>query len=143
MKWFGLLVSLLFLASCAPAQLPTPRVEGTPVEIVKMYYAGWSNQDYAVMYDLVSDGWKDLEPTARTLGTFERHMQGFFSKAKGIRTTFVSEQSNTGTEAVVSVALEVETLDDRFLNTNQTLTLKLKDNGWKLIQPYGEYKDDP
>lgn len=141
MKWFGMIALLVLLVSCTPAPEPTPRVEGTPVDIVKMYYAGWSNQDYEAMYALVSDGWKELEPTARTLGRFERHMSGFFAKAEGIRSTFVSEQSNTGSEAVVSVAIEVETFDGRFLNTNQTLALKLKDNGWKLINPYGEYTD--
>jgi hypothetical protein len=93
------------------------------------------------MYTLVSDGWKALEPTARTEQSFSRHIDGFFDKANGIRLVFASEQSNTGSEATVSVALEVETFDGRFLMSNQTLTLRLKDNGWKLIHPYGEYKD--
>ncbi len=138
MKRVGLIIAVLaLLVACAPQ----PRVEGTPVEIVQRYYAAWAQQDYRQMYALVSDGWKVLEPTAHTEKDFAAYVDGFYTKAKGIRLTFASEQSNTGNEATISVALEVETLDGTFLNTNQSLTLRLKDTGWKLIHPYGEYKD--
>jgi hypothetical protein len=141
-RFVSLLLVLALLAGCAPAEpQPTPFVEGTPVEIVQKYYGAWAEKDYRLMYTLVSDGWKALEPTARTEQSFSRHIDGFFDKANGIRLVFASEQSNTGSEATVSVALEVETFDGRFLMSNQTLTLRLKDNGWKLIHPYGEYKD--
>lgn len=136
-----LLLFLALLASCAPAEQPTPFIEGTPVEITQKYYAAWADKNYRTMYALVSDGWKALEPTARTQKSFSNHMDGFFENANGIRLVFASEQSNTGSESTVSVALEVETLDGRFLMSNQTLTLRLKDNGWKLIRPYGEYTD--
>ena len=39
MKRMVLLITLLLLAACAPVKMPTPRVEGTPVEIVQKYYA--------------------------------------------------------------------------------------------------------
>lgn len=137
----ALLLFLALLASCVPAEQPTPFIEGTPVEIVQKYYGAWAEKDYRTMYALVSDGWKSLEPTARTQKAFSNHMDGFFETVNGIRLVFASEQGNTGSESTVSVALEVETLDSRFLMNNQTLTLRLKDNGWKLIRPYGEYAD--
>lgn len=138
----GLLIVLVFLLvlfGCVPAR--SPRVEGSPVEIVQKYYDAWARKDYKTMYDLVSDGWKALEPTAHTYSDFANYMSGFYKSAKGIRLVFASEQSNTGGESVVSVALEVQTLDDQYITNSQTLTLRLKDNGWKLIHPYGEYKD--
>lgn len=141
MKRILALLFLTLLTSCMPAEQPTPFVEGTPVEIVQKYYGAWAEKDYRTMYALVSDGWKALEPTARTEKSFSSNMAGFFKTVNGIRLVFASEQSNTGSEATVSVALEVETLDGRFLTNNQTLTLRLKNNGWKLIHPYGEYKD--
>ena len=134
---------IVLLTACAPVQItPGPKVEGKPVDIVKMYYAAWGSKDYAKMYGLVSDGWKALEPTAHTEQDFAANMAGFWKKADGIRATFASEQSNDGKEAVVSVALEITTLDGRYINTNQTLTLAMKGNGWKLVHPYGEHKDD-
>lgn len=133
------MMALVFLASCTVAS--SPKVEGTPVEIVQKYYVAWAQEDYKTMYSLVSDGWKALEPTAGSEQEFAKFMKGFYDNAKGLRLVFASEQSNTGSEAVVSVALEVETLDGRFLTNNQSLTLRLKDNGWKLIHPYGQYKD--
>lgn len=131
---------LALLAACAPRE-PTPFVEGTPVEIVQKYYAAWGDRDYKTMYTLVSDGWKALEPTARTQKSFAAYVSGFYRKAKGIRLVFASEQSNTGSQAAVSAAVEVETYEGKFALANQTLTLRLKDNGWKLISPYGEFAD--
>ncbi len=136
------LMLLAVLAACAPLpQQPTPRVEGKPVEIVQKYYGAWAKRDYTTMYSFVSDGWKTLEPTAHTEADFAKHLNGFYAQAKAIRLAFASEQYNTGSEAGVSVALEVQAKDNRFLTTNQSLTLRLKENGWKLIHPYGEYKD--
>jgi len=141
MRQLLVFVFLLLLVSCAPVQQPTPLVEGAPTEIVEKYYAAWAQKDYRTMYSLVSDGWKALEPTAKTEKSFARFFEGFYDKAKSIRLAFASEQSNTGSEAVVSAAVEVEAFDGRFLLSNQTITLRLKDNGWKLIHPYGEYTD--
>lgn len=140
---YALVVSVLLvlLAACAPPDTPGPYVEGTPVEIVQKYYDAWAKREYRTMYNVVSDGWKALEPTARTFRDFASHQKGFFDHAKGIRLVFASEQYNTGSEAGVSVALEVATYDGRFLTTNQTVVLRLKDNGWKLIHPYGEFTD--
>jgi hypothetical protein len=140
-RFLGAIVLAVLLAACAPQEGPTPYIEGTPKEIVQKYYAAWAAKDYKAMYALVSNGWKALEPTAHTERDFAKFMSGFYDNARGIRLAFASEQSNTGSEATVSVALEVETLDNRFITSNQTLTLRLKDNGWKLIHPYGEYKD--
>ncbi len=141
MKRLLVILLVILLVGCAPVQEPTPRVEGTPKEIVQNYYAAWAQKDYTTMYALVSDGWKALEPTAHQEKDFAKYVSGFYDYARGARLVFASEQSNTGSEATVSVALEVEALDGRFLTNNQTLTLRLKDNGWKLIHPYGEYKD--
>ena len=134
---------LAVLAACSPAQIaPGPTVAGTPVDIVKMYYAAWGNKDYAKMYGLVSDDWKAVEPTARTQHGFTNYMASFFSKFDGIRAPFASEQSNDGTLAHVSVAVEIRMLDGKYVTTNQTVSLALKQNGWKLVQPYGDQKDN-
>ncbi len=136
----AVLFLLALLAACAPSE-PTPFVEGTPVEIVQKYYSAWGDRDYKTMYSLVSDGWKALEPTGHTEKSFATYVSGFYRKANSIRLVFASEQSNTGSQAAVSAAVEVETYEGKFALANQTLTLRLKDNGWKLTSPYGEFAD--
>lgn len=143
MKRLLVLAFLVMLAACVPQERApeSPFVEGTPVEIIEKYYNSWAVRDYATMYSLVSDGWKVLEPTARTQRDFANHLNGFFEQAKGITIAEAVEQSNSGNEAVVLVTLEVESLDGKIVVDEQTLTLRLKQNGWKLIHPYGEYAD--
>ena len=141
MKRVLLLLAVLVLVSCVPEEPQTSFVEGSPAEIVEIYYDAWAARDYKTMYSLVSDGWKVLEPTAHTEEDFAAYLVGFYNKAESIRLTFASEQHNTGAEAVVSIAIETELKDGRFVNSNQDLTLRLKKNGWKLIHPYGEYSD--
>ncbi len=138
MKRIVLLV--LFVALLIGCTKPV-RLDGPPIEIVKLYYDSWSAKDYKTMYAVVSDGWKVLEPTAHNYEDFSKHLGNFYGNAKGLRVVFVSEQSNTGSESTVSAALEVELLNGRFIMTNQTVTLRLKDKYWKLINPYGEYRD--
>jgi hypothetical protein len=138
---FVLVAVLALLAACVPKPPLSPYVAGTPVEIVKLYYSSWAKKDYHTMYNLVSDGWKALEPTASSERRFASYMGGFYTHATSIRLVFASEQSNDGREAVVSVALEVGMPNGKFANTNQTLTLRSKPAGWKLVHPYGEHKD--
>jgi len=140
MKKLILLITVLALLSACVPERPGP-IEGTPVDIVKMYYNAWANKDYKTMYSLVSEGWKVMEPTARSEARFANNVGKFYLEAKGIRLVFASEQANTGSQSEVSAAIEVETRDGQFLLTNQTMTLRLKNNGWKLIHPYGEYTD--
>ena len=141
MKRLFAFIAMLLMVGCSAPPEPSPFVAGTPVEILEDYYAAWAIKDYKTMYFLVSDGWKALESTAHTEEDFAEFLDGFYDNAKGLRLTFASEQYNTGSEATVSFALEVELYDGSFLNNDQTLTLRLKKNGWKLIHPYGDYAD--
>ena len=134
---------LVLLAACMPQERApeAPFVEGTPVEIIEKYYNSWSVRDYATMYSLVSDGWKVLEPTARTQRDFAEFLDGAFDITKGIKIVSAVEMSNSGNEAIVAISLETELMDGRIAVSEQTLTLRLKENGWKLIHPYGDFAD--
>ncbi len=108
----------------------------TPSEVVREYYESFGRQDYAAMYELLSDGFKKIEPTAKDFQTFKNYLSRYYQTADGVSVLGVREASNDGETAVVEYEVEL------FVKTGSRkvkseFILKKKDNGWKLIHPYG------
>lgn len=131
---------LFFIIGCSPSTEKDNSL--APRTVVEQYFNAWNNQDYEAMYNLISDGFKSLEPTAKTLDNFVA-----YAKAQGITAVKVislEEKSNDNTTATVDYAITflVKNNEVPFQGTF-TLKYKLNDTvqGWKLIHPYGEHID--
>lgn len=94
------------------------------------------------MYNLISEGFKQIEPTAKTYPDFEASMSKFFDTAKGIRVTNTKIASATGTEVIVEYVAEIELANGSTKELKSAFTVKKKPEGWRLIHPYGEKKDN-
>ena len=93
-----------------------------------------------MQYNLISDGFRQIDPQAKDLDTFSSYMEQYFKQGKSIGVKSVKEQYNSGTEAGVEYAIVME-LNSGKREFTSTYTLKKRNNGWKLIHPYGENID--
>ncbi|MBI3037369.1 nuclear transport factor 2 family protein [Candidatus Woesearchaeota archaeon] len=141
-----LLTAAVALASCAPPQ-QQPQQQGKidvsllqPAEVVRLYYESFDKKDYAAMYALISDGFKEIEPTAKTYGLFAAEMGKYFKSGRGMKVLEMKEPEVDGDTAVVGyrVVLQLNT-GERELDS--VFTLRKRHNGWKLIHPYGQNID--
>lgn len=108
----------------------------SPTEVVQEYYEAFGRQDYAAMYALMSDGFKKVEPTAKDFETFKSYISKYYETADGVKVLGAREVSNDGMQAVVDYEVEL------FIKTGSRkveseFVLKKKENGWKLVHPYG------
>ena len=113
----------------------------TPEQVVTLYFQSWNDEKYDVMYPLISDGFKQLEPTAKTFGDFKSYMEKFYDTALGVRITEAKESYRTEKEAGVDYTIEITNKDNTKKEFSSTYTLKKRVDGWKLIHPYGENID--
>lgn len=113
----------------------------TPEEVVVLYFQAWDDKQYEVMYSLVSEGFKQIEPTANTLDDFELYINSFFETEKGINVIEAKEAYSTDTEAGVNYKIEIIRKDGAKREFSNAYTLKKRANGWKMIHPYGENID--
>ena len=113
----------------------------TPEQVVILYFQAWNDEQYDVMYHLISDGFKQIEPTAKTFEDFKANMEKFYDTANNIRLVDVKEEYKNDNEAGVSYKIEIENKDGAKKEFRSTYTLKKRANGWKLIHPYGENID--
>ena len=111
-----------------------------PDELVRLYYESFDRKDYATMYALISDGFKQLEPTAKNYELFAAEMDKYFNNGKGVQVVEVNKPDISGDSAVVSykILLQLNTGDREF---ESAFTLRKRHNGWKLIHPYGQNVD--
>ncbi|MBI2668646.1 nuclear transport factor 2 family protein [Candidatus Woesearchaeota archaeon] len=114
----------------------------TPATVVELYFKAWNLQDYETMYRLISDGFKTIEPSAKTIDDFTT-----YAKAQGITTVkidSIQEKSNDGITAGVYYKVRFVT-QNKEVPFEGTFTLKYRANdgvpGWKLIHPYGTNVD--
>ncbi len=56
----------------------------TPEQVVSLYFQAWNDKKYNVMYSLISDGFKNIEPTAKSFNDFESNMEKFYDTALGV-----------------------------------------------------------
>ena len=113
----------------------------TPEQAVTLYFQAWNDEQYDVMYSLISDGFKQIDPQAKTLSEFKANMEKFYDTALGIRLIEAKESYNNGQEAGVDYKIEITNKDNTKKEFSSTYTLKKRVNGWKLIHPYGKNID--
>src|SRR3990167_1946324 len=97
--FFIFLFLILFINACAKTQQvqqqsiqkPIKTVSSedvsilTPEQVVILYFQAWNDEQYDVMYSLLSDGFKQIEPTAKTFADFKANMEKFYDTALGVR----------------------------------------------------------
>ena len=113
----------------------------TPEQVVILYFQAWNDEQYDVMYSLLSDGFKQIEPTAKTFDDFRANMEKFYDTALGVRILEAKEYYKTDKEAGVDYKIEITNKDGSKKEFSSVYTLKKRANGWKLIHPYGENID--
>ena len=141
---------LFFINACAKTQQNNQPIQTvsseavsslTPEKVVTLYFQAWNDEQYDVMYSLISDGFKQLEPTAKNFDEFKFYMEKFYDTALGVRIVEANEAYNNGQEAGIEYKIEITNKDGTIKEFSSTYTLKKKQNGWKLIHPYGENID--
>jgi len=135
-----LVMSAFFIYGCTNGNNERQIRDMNPQEIVTLYYASFNNKEFRTMYTLISDGYKEIEPTAKTYEDFEKEMKKYFDSASGMKLQSVKEISNDGSTAVVDYKLELY-LNSGLKVLDSSFTLKKRENGWKLIHPYGDKID--
>ena len=126
----------------------------TPEQVVILYFQAWNDEQYDVIYSLISDGFKQIEPTAKTFNDFKSYMEKFYDTALGVRVLEAKESYSTDKEAGVDYKIEITrkdgtkrefssvyTLKKRASNASERERTRSQVTGWKLIHPYGENID--
>ncbi len=113
----------------------------TPEQVVILYFQAWNDEQYDVMYSLISDGFKQIEPTAKTFEDFKANIEKFYDTALGVSIIDAKESYRNENEAGVEYKIEIIGKDNTKKEFSSTYTLKKRANGWKLIHPYGENID--
>jgi len=144
---YGGLAVLLIVAVAgviaANRQEPEEYTFPQPEEVVNQYFSSWNSKDYPNMYAAISDGFKRIEPTAKTLQDFKSYVGS--QPIKGVSITSIDETSNDGSTAAVDYDVQFMLADETIKPYEGTFTLKNRQGdvirGWKLIHPYGENID--
>lgn len=141
----------LFVNACAKTQqqitqknIPaTPQDVSilTPEQIVTLYFQAWNDKKYDVMYSLISDGFKQIEPTAKTFDDFKLYISKFYETASGVEIVEANEAYQNEKEAGINYKIKIINKDNTKREFSSAYTLKKRANGWKLIHPYGQNID--
>ena len=158
---------ILFINACAKTQQTQQQIQKpiktissedvstlTPEQIVTLYFQALNDERYDVMYSLVSDGFKQIEPTAKTFNDFKSYMEKFYDTALGVRVIEAKESYKNDKESGVEYKIEITNKDGTKKEFSSTYTLKKRASnaserertrsqvtGWKLIHPYGQNID--
>lgn len=143
MKRYFIIVALLFfllIVGCTASVQQNKTL--SPKAVVELYFTSWNNQEYETMYTLISDGFKTVEPTAKTVNDFKTYAQA--QGITAVRVESIQEKSNDETTATVDYKV-VFVIKNKEVPFEGTYTVKNKKRdanpGWKLIHPYGEHID--
>lgn len=135
-----LVISLLFLGACTKQQITS---QTQAEKDVRIYFEAWDKQDWKTMYSLISDGFKKIDPNAKTLANFEA-----FASSQGItsvKINLIKEKISDGKQATVDYDV-IFIINGKTTPFQSTFTLKYKPKdqqpGWKLIHPYGNNIDN-
>ena len=112
-----------------------------PEQVVILYFQSWNDEQYNVMYSLISDGFKQIEPTAKKFDDFKSYMAKFYETSLGVKVIEAKESYRNEKEAGVDYKIEITIKDGTKKEFASTYTLKKIVNGWKLIHPYGQNID--
>ena len=144
---YSLIILVLLLSACAKTQQEQKAILSqdvstlNPTEAVRLYFEAWNSKQYNIMYSLISDGFKQIEPTAKSFDDFKAHMDKFYETANGVNAIDVQTQYENDKEAGVNYKIEIIGKDGAKKDFESTYTLKKRSNGWKLIHPYGQNID--
>lgn len=152
---FAISLLLIFACSRQKSEIPAQNIQQntipvipsddvsklTPREAVILYFQAWHDEQYDVMYSLISDGFKQIEPTARAFNDFKQNMEKFYGTANSIRLMDAKEEYHNDNEAGIGYKIEIENKDNTKKEFSSAYTLKKRENGWKLIHPYGKNID--
>ena len=150
---FTFLFFVLFISSCAKQQtqqniqkafqtISTEDVSTlTPKQVVILYFQAWNDEQYGIMYSLISDGFKKIESTAKTFDDFKDYIAKFYETASGVKVLEAKESYQNEKEAGVNYKIEITKKDGTKKQFSSTYTLKKRTNGWKLIHPYSQNID--
>ena len=140
---------ILFINACVKQQNQQPSAKKSistissedvstlnPEQVVILYFQSWNDEQYNVMYSLISDGFKQIEPTAKTFNDFKDYMEKFFDTSSGVRIIEAKEAYKNEKEAGVDYKIEITNKDGTKKEFASAYTLKKRTNGWKLIHPY-------
>jgi len=156
-----------FINACAKHQsqeqivqqtIPTVSAEDVstlnPEQVVVLYFQALNDEQYDTMYSLISDGFKQIEPTAKTFSNFKSYMEKFYDTALGVRIVDAKESYSTDKEAGVDYKIEITNKDGSKKEFSSVYTLKKRESnaserertrsqvtGWKMIHPYGKNID--
>ncbi len=112
-------------------------------EAVKQYFESWGKKDWPNMYSVISDGFKKIEPTAKTLAGFKVYAES--QNMSAVKILGLKEESNDGKTAIIGYSAEFTLSDGSKKEFSDKFTLKFREadviKGWKLIHPYGENID--
>ena len=141
----SILVFVLFVGTGIFIQLQQQKTEKfefpKPEEIVKKYFESWDKKNWVEMYSSISDGFKKIEPTAKTLADFRQYIVS--QNIGNVNILSVNERSNDG--KIANVDYSVEFLINETNKSNGTFILKYREGdiikGWKLVHPYGDKID--
>jgi len=115
----------------------------SPEKVVEQYFMAWDNKDYVNMYATFSDGFKKIEPTAKTLQDFKNYAGS--QNIEEVEIINIEEKSNNGEMASVSYEIIFSLTNGQKIPHEDRFTLKYRQGdviqGWKLIHPYGENID--
>ena len=143
----SIILLALFLSACARTQQEEKATLSqdvsalNPAEAVRLYFEAWNSKQYDVMYSLISDGFKQIEPTAKTFNDFKSYMSKFYDTSAGVNVVDVETQYENDKESGVNYKIKLIGRDGAKKEFSSTYTLKKRANGWKLIHPYGENID--
>ncbi len=150
MKKF-VLASVVVLALIAAAGFIVQVTENQKVEYtfpgaseaVKQYFNSWGTKNWPNMYSVISDGFKKIEPTAKTLSDFKTYAES--QKIESVKILDLKEESNDGKASIVQYKIEFTLSDGTKKEFSDKFTLKNREadviKGWKLIHPYGSNID--
>ena len=113
----------------------------TPEQVVSLYFQAWNDEKYDIMYSLISDGFKKIEPTAKTFEDFKAYISKFYDTSAGVNIVSAKEEYKNEKESGVNYKIEIIGKDGNKKEFNSTYTIKKRTNGWKLIHPYGQNID--
>lgn len=137
---FALLL-LVFLGACT-SQEKTNFSQTQAEKVVKTYFEAWDSQNWKTMYSLMSDGFKKIDPNAKTFADFEAFVSSQGTTA--VKINSIKEKFGDKNQATVDYDVTF-IINGKTTSFQSTFTVKYKPKdqqpGWKLIHPYGDNID--
>lgn len=131
------IITFLIMTGCS-AEVPETT---EAMKIVEKYYTALNEKNYQVMYSLISEGFKHIEPTAKSYDLFATYMNKFYDTSESIRLTKTTGTSASADKVVVDYVAEIVLKNGVIKELKSSFTVKKKPEGWKLIHPYGQNID--